>query len=170
MRFPTRINSRKFDGSINRSWEAELVGQSGERLTFVGVFGNDVDHPELGHIARGTVSYEYYWLDRWYNVFRFHRPDGTLRNWYCNVNLPPMLNGDVLDYVDLDLDVLVWSDFKTEILDREDFERNARKFDYPESVRSGAEKALAELRTMIDSRQFPFDPSYGSEIKTLEQD
>lgn len=170
MKFPTRINSRKFDGSINRSWDAELVGEHDGQLIFVGVFENEVDHPELGHIERGTVSYEFYWLDRWYNVFRFHRPDGTLRNWYCNVNLPPTLSGDVLDYVDLDLDLLIWSDFRIEVLDRDDFERNAETFGYPASVRAGAEQALAELRSMIDARKFPFDSDYGPEITTDEQD
>ncbi len=168
MRFSTKIISRKFDGSINRRWEAEFVGQSDERLTFVGVFEKDVDHPELGFIDRGTVSYEYYWLDRWYNVFRFHRPDGTLRNWYCNVNLPPTYAGDVLDYIDLDLDLLVWPDLRTEILDRDDFERNAESYDYPESVRAGAENALDELRSMIIGRRFPFELNYGSEDTTDE--
>lgn len=170
MRFPTTIISRKFDGSINRRWEAELIGRSGQRLTFVGSFGMDVEHPELGFIERGTISYEHYWLDRWYNVFRFHRPDGTLRNWYCNVNLPPRFKGDVLDYIDLDLDLLVWPDLSTVILDRDDFERNSECYDYPDAVREGAESALGELRLMIDGRRFPFEYNYGSENTTDEKD
>ena len=64
---------------------------------FLGVFDLEVEHPDLGIIRRGTVSYEYYWLDQWYNVFRFENPDGPLRNYYCNVNMPPVFANNVLD-------------------------------------------------------------------------
>ena len=92
------INSRKYDGKIHRSWKATLIGQTNSLLKFVGEFDQEIKHAHLGVIRRGTVSYEYYWLDRWYNVFRFHEPEGDLRNFYCNVNLPPKFENDVLDY------------------------------------------------------------------------
>jgi len=72
------INSRKFDGKIHRSWQAESIAQKDSLLIFVGEFDKEVKHSHLGVIRRGTISYEYYWLDRWYNVFRFHEPDGDL--------------------------------------------------------------------------------------------
>src|SRR5215210_5537237 len=83
------INSRKYDQSIRRSWQCRLLQQSGRLFVFEGVFDLDVQHDDLGIIRRGSVSYEYYWLDRWYNVFRFHEPEGQLRNYYCNINTPP---------------------------------------------------------------------------------
>jgi hypothetical protein len=153
---PVTINARKFDGSIHRSWTADLVDSVDGLLTLRGTFGSEIDHSELGLIRRGTVSYEYYWRARWFNVFRFEEPDGTLRNWYCNVNLPPEFDGSTLDYVDLDLDVLVWRDFRTEVLDLGDFERNARTFGYPEDIVGGARSALGEILVMIGRRDFPF--------------
>ena len=101
------INSRKFDGSIRRSWECELLSIDGSQLVFGGEFLEDIDHPELGLIRRGTISRESYWTDRWYNVFQFQEADGNLRNYYCNINMPPVLSERVLDYVDLDIDVVV---------------------------------------------------------------
>ena len=151
------INARKFDNSVHRSWSAELIEKVGSLLLFRGVFDSEVVHPELGVIGGGTVSYEYYWLDQWYNVFRFHQPDGTLRNYYCNVNLPPRYDDGVLDYVDLDLDVLVWRDFRVELLDREDFENNAGLYGYSNEIRAGAENALVRLTELIERREFPFD-------------
>lgn len=74
------INSRKFDGKIHRSWKAEFVEQKNTLLLFVGVFDEEIRHPQLGLIRRGTVSYEYYWLDRWFNVFRFHEPEEFVTN------------------------------------------------------------------------------------------
>lgn len=153
------INSRKFDGSVRRSWRCDLTGRDGPLLVFLGVFDSEVNHSDLGIIRPGTVSYEYYWLDRWYNVFRFHEPGGELRNHYCNINMPPVFQDGVLDYVDLDIDVLVWPDGGYKILDMEEFEENSNKFKYPKDVTDAAETALNELLQLIETKEFPFNSS-----------
>jgi uncharacterized protein len=152
-----QINARKFDNKIHRSWKCEFIEQRDSLLLFVGEFDKEITHNDLGIIRRGTVSYEYYWLDRFYNIFRFHEPEGDLRNFYCNVNIPPTFENGVLDYIDLDIDVLVWSDFSYKILDMEDFEYNSKKFKYSKKVIENSKKSLAELLQMIKTRKFPFD-------------
>ena len=152
-----RINARKFDNKIHRSWECKFLERKNSLLTFVGEFEKEVNHPDLGVIRRGTVSYEYYWLDRWHNVFRFHEPDGKLRNFYCNVNMPPVFENKILDYIDLDIDVLVWNDFSYKILDVEEFDLNSLKFNYSAHMIENAKKSLDELLQAINSRHFPFD-------------
>lgn len=120
-----------------------------------GVFDADIEHDLIGTIASGTISTEYYWFDRWYNVFRFSDRAGTLNSFYCNINMPPNFDGHVLDYVDLDIDVLVKPDFSYQVLDLEDFDQNARA--YPPEVRENAHAALADLIRLIETRSFPFD-------------
>lgn len=151
------INARKYDGKIHRTWKADLIERKDSLLVFVGKFEKEVKHPDLGVIRRGTVSYEYYWLDRWYNVFRFHEPDGNFRNYYCNVNLPPTFEKNVLNYVDLDIDILVWHDKKIEILDEEEYLANAKRYRYPEKIDVNTRSSIDELSKMIASREFPFD-------------
>jgi uncharacterized protein len=150
------IYSRKFDGKIHRSWKAELVEKKNNLLLFVGIFENEVRHSKLGVIRRGTVSYEYYWLDRWFSIFRFHEPEGDLRNYYCNVNMPPKFENDCLDYIDLDVDILLWKDFSLEILDLEEFEQNKIIYGYSEDLILKTYKTLNELQEMIRLRSFPF--------------
>jgi len=111
----------------------------------------------LGTISVGTISAEYYWLDRWYNIFRFSEPSGKLRNYYCNVSKPPVFDGRILSYVDLDIDLLVNPDFSYQVLDLEDFEQNARLYDYSADVQHNAQHAVAELIGMIEARSSPFD-------------
>jgi protein associated with RNAse G/E len=121
------------------------------------VFDKEIEHDLLGTIAAGTISTEYYWLDRWYNVFRFGDRGRQFQNFYCNVSMPPSFDGRVLNYVDLDIDVLVKPDFTYQVLDREDFEDNALRYGYPVEVREQAHGALAELIRLIETRSFPFD-------------
>jgi len=151
------INSRNYDLTIRRSWKCTLLKQTGSLIILAGKFEDDVKHPELGLIRRGTISYEYYWLDRWYNVFTFHEPDGALRNYYCNVNMPPIYKEGVLDYIDLDVDVVVWDDFSYKVLDRNEYKASAALFDYPEQVTLQVERAVDELIGLIERKEFPFD-------------
>ena len=153
----TSIISRKFDGSRSRSWTAELLERSSDLLTFRGTFDADVEHADLGLIRRGTVSYEFYWLGRWYNIFRFEEPGGALRNFYCNVSMPPVYENDTLEYVDLDIDILVLPDLSYSILDRDEFSLNIERFRYSDEVIANAKKACNDLTDMIRSRSFPFD-------------
>lgn len=150
------VRACKFDGREHRRWSAQLIRQEGPLLVLDAHFPEEISHDSLGTIAVGTHSLEYYWLDRWYNVFRFAEPDGQLRNYYCNVNVPPTLDDDTLSYVDLDLDILVAPDFSCQILDRDDFETNAALYNYSADVQENAQLALDELVTMIETRRFPF--------------
>lgn len=151
------INSLKLDGKIHRAWKATLINETSEIIIFEGVFDKEIKHSHLGVIRRGTVSREFYWKNRWYNVFRFHEPTGDLRNFYCNINKPPVIESSVLNYIDLDVDVLVWKDFSFEILDLEEFEENAEKFNYSLELREKVNQSLEELLELIRNRKFPFD-------------
>lgn len=150
------VISRKYDLSIRRTWKCRLIERRDPLLVFVGEFDQTVEHADLGLIEAGTVSYEYYWLDRWYNVFRFHTPDGEFRNFYCNINMPPKFENGVLDYVDLDIDLIVWPDGRVVTLDEAEFESNAELFKYPETVLANARAAFDELHQLIEASEFPF--------------
>ncbi|MEP6919911.1 MAG: DUF402 domain-containing protein [bacterium] len=154
------VRACKYDNTEHRTWRARVLRQEGSLLVLDATFDEEITHDLLGTIALGTTSIEYYWLDRWYNIFRFAQPSGELRSYYCNVNVPPILDGDVLSYVDLDIDILVEPDFSYRIVDLEDFERNARVYGYPDEVQKSARESLHELVELIASRAFPFnDPS-----------
>lgn len=151
------INSRKIDGEICKSWNAELLKVENSLLIFRGVFDREIKHRHLGIIRRGTISYEFYWLDKWYNVFKFYEPDKSFRNFYCNINMPPKFENDVLDYVDLDIDVIVWSDFSQKILDIDDFENNSKKYGFSSELKLKTDKAVSSILQEIENRVFPFD-------------
>jgi uncharacterized protein len=153
------VHSCKFDGRIHRKWHAVLTRKEDSLIILDGVFAEEVLHPILGKIAQGTLSTEYFWTDRWYGIFRFRETSGQLRNFYCNINTPARLEEDVLSFVDLDFDVLVNPDFSFQILDEEEFEENARLYNYPTRFRERAQQALQEVISLIQNREFPFSQS-----------
>lgn len=153
------VRACKYDGVEHRTWPARVLRQEGPLLVLDATFDEEITHELLGTIAVGTTSVEYYWLDRWYNIFRFAQPSGALRSYYCNVNVPPTFDGQVLRYIDLDIDILVEPDFSYRIVDLEDFERNALRYGYSEALQQRARQALKELVALIESRAFPFNDS-----------
>ena len=149
------VKSLKYDNSVQRTWSASLIENSGDMLVLEGVFDRDIVHSDLGHIEAGTVSIEYFWLNRWYSIFQFLGPNRQLRNYYCNVNMPPVFSRSTLSFVDLDLDVVVWPDNRYSVLDEAEFEENALSFAYPQHVRERAIIALDELIALIESGSLP---------------
>ena len=146
----------KYDGTEYRRWKASLAQQEDSLFVLDAEFDYDVQHQLLGEIKRGTRTIEYYWLDRWYNIFRFLDEDGATRLFYCNVNMPPAYADSILTYVDLDIDVLVQPDFSYQVLDQDEFEKHSELFGYDDNTRRQARLAVDELIAMIEQRQFPF--------------
>lgn len=146
----------KHDGTEYRRWNAELSHREGELIVLDAEFDVDVTHELLGEIKRETKTVEYYWLNRWYNVFRFLNENGSTRLWYCNVNTPPKLEGNTLSYVDLDIDLLVQPDFSIQVLDENEFEANAKLYGYSDEEKTRAHSAVEELVAMIEQCHFPF--------------
>jgi protein associated with RNAse G/E len=153
------VRSLKYDGRLHREWRARLLSAEGSLVVVEGEFEETVEHSQLGTIARGTVSTEYFWTDRWYSVFRFHEPGGVLRNYYCNINKPASFDDQILTFVDLDIDVLVSPDKTYRVLDEDEFEANAARYHYSRDVRERVRRALAELIELIERREFPFGES-----------
>lgn len=147
----------RYDGAEYRRWSARLARREDSLIVLDAEFEDDVEHHLLGNIRRGTRTIEYYWLDRWYNVFRLLEKSGDLRCYYCNINTPPTLDGSLLSYIDLDIDILVKPDLSYQMLDLDEFYQNAKLFDFDQETKQRARAAVDELASMIETRRFPFD-------------
>jgi uncharacterized protein len=153
---PITVGVLKYDRSSYRHWQAQLREIRDQLLILDAEFDAEVRHDSLGTIPKGTRTIEYYWLDRWYNIFQFLHNDGRPRLFYCNINMPPALEDSVLTYVDLDIDILVNADLSYRVLDLDEFEANAQFYGYSDEAKQQAQSAVDELKEMIEGRQFPF--------------
>lgn len=119
----------------------------------------------LIHHTRGATyhienhSLEFYWPGRPYTVSADCSRDGIVRRYYCNVNLPPAMGEGEVEWVDLDLDLLVNSDLTWRVLDEDEFEAHSREFGYPPEIVALARQALQDLIALVEGRAFPFDGS-----------
>jgi hypothetical protein len=125
-RAPT-ISVLKLDlsGSTVRRYEGRLVRRDDHSVVLEAPFIIDVERYVLLDVVlkRGDRFVETYYDNRYYNVYEiFDRDDGQLKGWYCNLSRPAQIAMNTVSWVDLALDLWVWPDGRSEILDQDEFD------------------------------------------------
>jgi len=98
---------------------------------------------------------EYYYTNRWFNIFAISSVLGAHKGWYCNVAEPGQLSRDNIRQVDLLLDVWINPAGEPLILDEEEFATAAVTV-LTERQQSGARQGLHMLLQMLKARQEVF--------------
>jgi protein associated with RNAse G/E len=157
---PIPIHITKYDGSYHRRWPVYYVqregalylteSRAGEHVTRT---PDPVDDPDPFPIRSGGQVF--LWDDRWFNVARGPR-DGRTR-YYVNIGTPVQFDGEAFHYIDLDLDVIWWTDQTPQVVDEDEFLDHSVRMGYPAEVIERARAAVDEVLSMIEARAFPFD-------------
>ncbi len=145
-----KLNSR---GEVVVTYEAELA----ERLpTGVRLHARWLRPTlDLGYTAfdTGDRFVEWFYSDRWYNVFEIRTDGGGLKGWYCNIAQPADITAGSVACCDLLLDLWVAPDGSMRVLDEDEF------FAEPAldaDTRATALAALAALQQSVRAREGPF--------------
>jgi uncharacterized protein len=136
---PKREETWRYKGKVLERTEDSIL---------IEAFFNRPDKPFHGVLlAEGDRFVERYYTDRWYNIFEIHdKKTDELKAWYCNVTYPTIINDGEVIYIDLALDLLVYSDGHHLVLDEDEFlELNLGKEDEKK-----ARQALNELIALFD--------------------
>jgi protein associated with RNAse G/E len=156
------IKSFKYDGHLHRTWlENWLVPQNlmvPEHVAaglMICVNHNTMIQEANGKMWQSRIPGITFFLPgEWYNVVALIEQTGI--RYYCNMASKPLLNGNVITYIDYDLDVVLYPNGKIAVLDRDEYEHNAKLYRYPDSIQNHVENALTTLIDRIEERQLPF--------------
>lgn len=111
---------------------------------------------DLGYIMlrRGDHFREWFFAGRWFNIFRVSDGETSmLKGWYCNITRPPRIGLDYVEAEDLCLDVFVYPDGRTLLLDEDEF----AELNLPKDEVEKAWQAVAAIRCLVEKRLPPFD-------------
>lgn len=140
-------------GETKIQYQGEIV----ERLSNGVVIQAYWKHPtkDLGYIRfePGDRFIEYYYTNRWFNIFDISATDGKRKGWYCNVAEPAFIHDDHIEQVDLLLDVWVDPVGRHLLLDEDEFEADTT---LNQNQRRGARQGLRDLLQMIAAQAEPF--------------
>jgi protein associated with RNAse G/E len=125
-------------------YKACLLKNKNGRIVLEATFDREDTNLHGLLLAKGDRFIETYYTNRWYNIFEIHaHEDGQLRGWYCNIGKPAEFDGQILSYIDLALDLVVFPDGRHVILDEDEFS----ELDISDQVRQQALDALGELQS-----------------------
>jgi len=150
----TRITVQKKNpaGEVTYQYEGVLMERDKNSIKLEALFDR-ADMPFQDVVFKtGDRFVEYYYSDRWYNIFAIHdRDDGRVKGWYCNVGMPAVIEDGVVSYVDLALDLWVSANGQQTVLDEDEFKELNLEPDLSVSALNG----LEELKTLFKSKRPP---------------
>ena len=76
---------------------------------------------------------------------------------YVDIATPAVFDDGIVRLFDLDIDVVRLWDGRVELWDQDEFAENRVAYGYPEELVLGAERAMREVRDLVESRIEPFD-------------
>ena len=153
MRQSVKVQKKNPAGEVTYQYEGVLLSRSENSIVLEALFDR-ADMPFMDVVFKtGDRFVEYYYFDRWYNIFAIYdREDGQIKGWYCNIGKPTVFEDGIVSYIDLALDLWVSTDGKQTVLDEDEFE----DLKLNEELRTGALNGLDELKALFKSKNPPF--------------
>ena len=145
-----KVQKKNPSGKVVYEYDGDLLRRDENSVTIEALFTRD-DMPFMDVIFKKNDRFvEYYYSNRWYNIFEIHdRDDDILKGWYCNIGMPALIEDGVVSYVDLALDLWVSVNGNQTVLDEDEFENLVLS----DELRAGALKGLEELRKLFAQRR-----------------
>lgn len=147
-----KVQKKNPAGEVTYQYEGDLVRHDGDCIVIEALFDRK-DMPFQDVVFKtGDRFVEYYYTDRWYNIFAVHDKDsGKIKGWYCNIGMPAVIEDDFVSYVDLALDLWVSGSGEQIVLDEDEF----KELNLNDELYAGALNGLKEVQRLFESKNPP---------------
>lgn len=152
------IHCYKHDGSIHRCWDKGFVLDVTDKHFIVGNNRTLVTESDGRRWYTREPAICYFPKNQWYNVICMIRKNGV--HYYCNIASPTLYDGDALKYIDYDLDLKVFPDYRYKILDEEEYKQHKNQMNYGEELDKILNEQLDKLVEMAINMDGPFRPDF----------
>jgi uncharacterized protein len=151
-RMRIKVQKKNPAGEVTYEYEGTLLSREEHCIKLEALFDR-ADMPFMDIVFKtGDLFIEYYYTDRWYNIFAvYDHEDKNIKGWYCNIGKPAVIEESVVSYVDLALDLWVSTDGKQTVLDEDEFEQLGLN----DELRDGALQGLEELKQLFLTNKPP---------------
>lgn len=154
------IHCYKHDGSVHRSWNKGFVLEETDQHFIV------INNRILVTESDGRKWYTrepaicFFPKNDWYNVICMIRKNGV--HFYCNIASPTLYDGEALKYIDYDLDLKVFPDYKYKVLDEEEYRQHKEEMGYSQELDHILNKQLDVLIEIAKNQEGAFHPDFAT--------
>ena len=148
------VEKRKWRGTVSSRWAVRSTCPSPGRLIWLTTEGTLLERP--GRAPRATSdTWRSASTGGWWVATRVG--EGATRRWKIDAATPPSIEGDVLSFVDLDLDVVIGPGCRLAVRDAGQFVARGWRDSYPPRVAVLAVLGVLAALGRVATRRWPFD-------------
>lgn len=152
------IHAYKHNGGIYRSWDHAIVLEATE--DYLILVNEAVIVTEIN--GRKWRTHEpaiwFFFKNHWYNVISMLKNNGI--HYYCNIASPFTYDGKVIKFIDYDIDIKVFPDGFTKVLDLKEFNRNKITYNYPLDLQNIVWNEVQKLKLQIKAKETLFSEKF----------
>ena len=90
----------------------------------------------------------------WFNVIAMLKEKGIC--YYVNIASPAILDKGFIKYIDYDLDIKLYEDGTTRLLDVSEYKKHADEQGYSDDIKEILRNSVDRVYNMINKKEFPF--------------
>lgn len=144
----------KHDGTINSISEEAVVLESNDDMLVCANKRTKIRECDGRVHFTNEPAVLFFYTNSWFNIIGQLKKYGLF--YYCNIASPFIIEGNIVKYIDYDLDLRVFPDGGFKILDRNEYNYHKKKMGYSAELDLVIRNELTKLINMKRNNSFPF--------------
>lgn len=157
-----QVQSYKHDGSLHRCWDRNLVISDDDDFLVVASQRTKVTEGDGRRWYTREPAVTLFSKKDWFNVICMFKEDGV--NFYCNIASPTLIDQGIAKYIDYDLDVKLFPNGSTRLLDRQEYDKHKKIFNYSDELDRVLQKVTYRIIDRMRSRDYPFQEENANKL------
>lgn len=148
------IHCYKHNGKIDRiSGEAIVLDENDEYLVCANNKVKLIENDGRSHRTK-EIAILFFYKKEWYNILAQLKKYGLF--YYCNIASPYIIDGNIIKYIDYDLDLRIFPDGTFKVLDKNEYRYHKITMRYSEEIDIIVQDSLNKLIENKSINAFPF--------------
>lgn len=149
------IECFKHDGTLHRCWDRGLVLENNDDFIVVASKRAKVTESNGRKWFTKEPAVTIFSKKEWWNVICMIKDNGIC--YYCNIASPSLIDKGYVKYIDYDLDIKLFPNDDTKLLDEKEYARHKGQYHYTEDLDKVLRLSTKKILNLMHNRQFPFD-------------
>lgn len=166
------IHCYKHNGKIDRiSGEATVIDIKEDYIVCANNKVKITENDGKSHRTK-EAAILFFYKNEWFNILAQLKKYGLF--YYCNIASPYVIDGNIIKYIDYDLDLRIFPDGTYRVLDKNEYKYHKMKMNYSEDIDKIVQDSLKKLIKMKENNEIPFSKSliedyYQKYLKLIEK-
>lgn len=148
------IHCYKHNGKIDRiSGEATILDITDEYIVCANNKVKLTENDGRSHRTK-EAAILFFYKNEWYNILAQLKKYGLF--YYCNIASPYVIDGNIIKYIDYDLDLRIFPDDTFKVLDKNEYKYHKMIMKYSDEIDTIVQDSLNKLIEKKEKGEMPF--------------